>query len=94
MVDFRTEILAALRAQDRTQEAILKKAGIGWNKTCLTRKLTGAQPLTADEAVALADVLGVKATAVTKLVDAAAAIGAQVHWPVVRASLSGRRRAA
>lgn len=96
MVDFRTEILDALKArrEDLTQAELLKTAGLKWNKTCLTRKLTGAQPLYADEAVALADALGIKTAAVSKLIAMARAIGADVGWSAVHTKLPGKRRAA
>lgn len=96
MVDFRNEILDALRAKskDLTQEQVLEAAGLSWDKTSLTRKLTGAQPLFAHEAVALAVVLGVKTAAVSRLVAMAKALGAEVGWSAMRPKVPGKRRAA
>jgi hypothetical protein len=80
MPDLRDELRAAMRAKGYTYAQLLEESGLKCDLSSLNRKLNGGQGLDADEGQALARVLGVRASAVDKVIQIAETLGVTVSW--------------
>lgn len=84
MADLRGDLRAAIKNKGYTGQRLLEESGLSCDLSSLNRKLNGFQTLDGKEAAKLAEVLGVKYSAVTRATALAETLGGTVCWPAER----------
>jgi transcriptional regulator with XRE-family HTH domain len=80
MSDLRHDLLRAMEAKGYTFKRLLEESGLGCDTSSLNRKLNGGQELSAEDGRALAVVLGIRVTAVDRLIQLSKDLGVEVRW--------------